>query len=82
MIRVRFTATTEQLIDFPDDFKIQNGDGIVQVKDPRTNLVIFQSPAACTHILRMDNKPDQIMPPDGPPPAPPDPETPADEAGA
>ena len=65
MIRVRFTTTTEQTIDFPDEVKIQNGDGMVQIKNPQTNEIILQCPIANTFILRGSN-PDVPMPAPGP----------------
>jgi len=67
MIRARFTHTVEDTIDFPDDFKIQSGDGMIQIKDPKTNNIIFQGPVSNVFLYRVDN-----------PPAPPIPMPPSD----
>ena len=76
-------VTTENVIDFPDSVRIQNGDGLVQIKNPDTNEIILQTPTAQTSIIRLSNEePRQnVVAPE--PFAPPNPvDAPPDEAGA
>jgi hypothetical protein len=58
------TATTSA--DFPDSFKIMNGDGMTIIKNPDNNEIVLQVPSANTIIYRRPN-PQPTTPPDVPP---------------
>lgn len=55
MIHVETSHTVTTSADFPDDFRVLNGDGVVVVKNPVTNEMVLQVPAATTIVYKKPN---------------------------
>jgi len=70
VIHLECTMTTTTSADFPDDFKILNGDGMTIIKNPANNEIVLQVPSANTIIYKRPNPkqmdPNLSMPSDGP----------------
>lgn len=82
MIRVKFTHVVEDTADFPNDFRIQNGDGMVSIKNPATNEIVLQVPAATSFVFKAPDPQDPRQYPAEPPAPPSDvPESMKAEAG-
>lgn len=55
MIHLECTMTTTTSADFPDSFRVLNGDGMTIIKDPATNEIVLQVPSANTIIYKKPN---------------------------
>lgn len=66
MIHLECTITSTTVADFPDNFRIHNGDGLTIIKNPDTNEIVLQVPSANTLIYKRPN-PQQATPPGVPP---------------
>ena len=63
MIHLECTMTTTTSADFPDSFRILNGDGMTIIKDPATNEIVLQVPSVNTIIYKKPNpEPNLSMP--------------------
>lgn len=68
MIHVETSHVVNTTADFPDDFRVINGDGMVIVKNPATNEMVLQVPANCTIVYKKPNPvPEQYSAPSVPP---------------
>jgi len=55
VIHLETSHTVNTSADFPDDFKVLNGDGVTIVKNPATNEVVLQVPSATTIVYKRPN---------------------------
>lgn len=68
MIHVETSHLVNTTADFPDDFRVINGDGVIIVKNPSTNEMVLQVPANCTIVYKKPNPgPEQYPAPPVPP---------------
>ena len=68
MIHVETSHLVNTTADFPDDFRVINGDGVSIVKNPTTNEMVLQVPANCTIVYKKPNpEPVPVVTRTGPP---------------
>lgn len=52
-----FTHEVADSADFPDSFRVLNGDGVVSIKNPATNEIVLQVPACKSFLFKVPNPP-------------------------